>query len=52
MIDQQAIAWGNESIKKKLIERGGRERERGKNLQRTCLEPQGRNQNAVKSSRT
>ena len=27
-------------------------RERGKNLQRTCWEPQGRDKNAVKSSRT
>ena len=27
-------------------------RERGKSLQRTCWEPQGRDKNAVKSSRT
>ena len=27
-------------------------RERGKNLQRTCWEPQGRDKNTVKSSRT
>ena len=27
-------------------------RERGKRLQRTCWEPQGRDKNAVKSSRT
>ena len=27
-------------------------RERGKNLQKTCWEPQGRDKNAVKSSRT